>query len=72
MPDNSALIAQIDNLLATGLSQTVEDGHSTTIRSRAELLRERRRLLRSDTSTDYADERNALKEAEQPKSVRFD
>ena len=44
MPDNTAAIARIDALLASGVKSTQTDGLAVTYRTRAELISERARL----------------------------
>ena len=49
VPDNSARIAEIDAILASGVTQTVTDG-ITTVLDLDRLERERNRLARTDTN----------------------
>ena len=48
VPDNSARIAEIDAILASGVTQTVTDGVTTVIDTDS-LDRERKRLARTDS-----------------------
>jgi hypothetical protein len=53
MPDNSAAVAQLESLLASGLRSHTVDGQTTVYMSRDEMIAELTRLKREDTVNGY-------------------